>query len=601
MADSKEDNPDNVIALFSYRAQLGRGKRLRRADALFESPDPGAAVRALPGDELYYILHESPREALDVLVHATANQVQTVMDFALWQRDEVEPARLAEWLEVLAEAPVEKIGEWLSGIDVELLAFLILRTATIYDLSEGEPPDEPEGVLFPTPDRLFALDVRGLPETEADDGARTGAAAPGDSARVTIRLIDALYRSNRALARRVLVAARAELPSELQEMAFRWRAGRMADLGFADPWEALEVYRELDPASVQLGGATGPGARVRPLTTDGRASDSLRAPRALIERLSGRSPFASAVAGLTGPDEVAELHFALVALANRVLAADRVSPGDDDAVEAVLERLHATLDIAVEVLARGDEARAVEAVRTIPLVKLFRLGVSVVSKVRKLGLALRRGGPFGAQGAALLEEGDAAVVEAVTRLRPLYPRTLDDPPKTGDRPFASLADVARATHALREAAAAQALLHALGVRPEHVTPEALEGMTPGDSAAIDAGLLARTALVGRLLAAGSSGGVDLPTIAFAPLTPDQVRAFEELTGARADTNQKGESKGDMKIKETVLRKAKAILGSVSPSSLGDAAQKAIERWTASLAPLEPVLVRKPPRKPTRRR
>src|SRR4051794_38903130 len=99
MADSKEENPDNVIALFSYRAQLGRGKRLRRADALFESPDPGAAVRALPGDELYYILHESPREALDVLVHATAPQVQTVMDFALWERDDVDPERLAEWIE----------------------------------------------------------------------------------------------------------------------------------------------------------------------------------------------------------------------------------------------------------------------------------------------------------------------------------------------------------------------------------------------------------------------------------------------------------------------------------------------------------------------
>ena len=44
--------------------------------------------------------------------------------------------------------------------------------------------------------------------------------------------------------------SRGELPSGLQEMAHRWRSGRMADLGFADPWEALEVYRELDPAAI---------------------------------------------------------------------------------------------------------------------------------------------------------------------------------------------------------------------------------------------------------------------------------------------------------------------------------------------------------------
>jgi hypothetical protein len=607
-----------VIALSRYRAQLGRGKRLRRADALFESADPAATVRSLPGDELYYIVHESPREALDVLVHATANQVQAVLDFALWERDDIPPARLAEWLQVLAEAPYDKIGEWLNGLDVELVAFLLLRTSTIYDLSEGEAPDEPEGTFYPTPDRLFVLDVRGLPEIDGEGDAEAeaqGASGPADSARAMIRIIDSLYRSDRNLARRLLVGARAELPSQLQEMAFRWRAGRMADLGFADPWEALEVYRELDPATVQIGaagGGDGASTRVRPLTTDGRASDSLRAPRALIERLSaGASPFAAAAAKLATPEEVAELHFALVALGNRVLAADRITPGDDAAVEAVLQRLHATLDIAVELLARGDDQRAVEALRTVALVRLFRLGVSLIGKVRKLGLALRRQGPFAALGASLFEDTDAAVVEAVTQLRPMFPRVLDDPPMTGERPFGSIADIARATLALKEVAAAQALLFALGVRPEHLTPEALEGVTPGDAAAIDAGLLGRTALVGRLLAAGSSTPGDLPTVPFAPLTPEQVSAFEQLTGAGPPKSK--EKPRTMKVSDVIRRKVKAIVDAIrtagSPGgaadALGDAASKVVERWTAGLVPLEPVLVRKTPpaprRRPSRRR
>jgi hypothetical protein len=608
MAAPTNAPPDNVIALSRYRAQLGRGKKLRRSEVILASPDPAAAIRALPGDELYYIVHEAgTRDALELLVHASANQLQVVMDFALWERDEVTPARLAEWLEVLSEAPYEKVGEWIAGLDVELVGLLLLNTCAIYDLSEGQPPDEPDGLFYPTPDRLFVLDVRGLPEGDnpnvgleaARDGGNT---EPPESARAVIRLLDSLYRSDRVLARRLLVAARGELPSQLQEMAYRWRSGRMADLGFADHWEALEVYRELDPASVKIGEATGASSRVRPIYSDGKPGDSLRAPLALIERLGGASPFARAVTGLTGADDVAELHFALVALGNRVLAADRVTPGDDEAVAEVLGRMLANLDIAVEFLAHGDAERAVEAVRTVSLVRLFRLGVSLVGKVRKLARTLERRGPFAALGPRLFEQNDASVIEAVTQRRPAFPRLLDDPPRTGERPFASIADVARATAALEEAAVAQALLFALGVRAEDIDSEEAIAATPagaqggdidGDGGAIDAGVLARTALVARLLAPDSRSRRQ-PPIPFRPLTTDEVRSFEALTRAPGDQDV------SMKLGDKLTRKAKAILDAVSPEGLADAARKVAERWIAGLAPLEPVLVRKPARRAPRR-
>ncbi len=614
MPASKDSPPDNVIALSRYRAQLGRGKRLRRSEALMNTPNPEAAIRALPGDELYYIVHETgTRDALDILVHATPSQLQVVLDFALWERDDIPAARLTEWLEVLSEAPPDKIGEWIAGLDVELVALLLLKTSSIYDLSDGDPPDEPEGTFYPTPDRLFVLDVRGLPEGDASArtapqsrGTATPAperdegdegAEPPESARAMIRIVDLLYRSDRVLARRLLVGARGELPSTLQEMAYRWRSGRMADLGFADHWEALEVYRELDPASVRIGEATGPASRVRPLHGDGRSGDSLRAPTALAERLSGStSPFARAVAGLTTPDEVGELHFALVALGNRVLAADRVTPGDDEAVNAALARMLATLDIAVEFLAHGDDARAIEAVRTVPVVRLFRLGVSLIGKVKQLARALERKGPFAALGPGLFEDTDATVIEAVTRRRPAFPALLDDPPKAAERPFASMADVARATLALKEAAAAQALLYGLGVRSEHINTEAVAatpaGLQSGDAGAIDAGVLARTALVARLLAGDSSSKRDQP-MSFQPLTTDEVREFEALTRVQGDTT--------MKLTDKLTRKAKAILDAAAPEALGEAARKVAERWIAGLAPLEPVLVRRPVTKAPRRR
>jgi hypothetical protein len=589
-----DDEPNNVVALSRYRAQLGRGRKLRRADALLAGPDPERAVRALPGDELYYVIHElGLRDAGDILALARPEQVQAVLDFALWERDQIVPERAGEWLEAIAEAPYETIGAWVAGLDVELFALLLRQTTRIYDLSQEEAPDEPAGTLYPTPDGLFVLDVTGVPGDEAAqgedvEGERTQEAGPmTTSARAIVRIVDALYRADRTLARRLLVGARAELDSELEELAYRWRQGRMEDLGFQDYYEALEVYRELDPASVRIG-ETEPGkTRVRPLDERADAGGPARAPAPLVERLTrGASPFARAAQGLSSADEVAELHFALVALTNRVLAADRVTPGDDAAVAATLERLLATLDLALEFLARGDAAREVEALRTIPLVRLFRLGVSLVGKVKLLATTLVRRGPFAAAGRHPLVEADEALaLAAVSRNRPLFAGILDEPPSNADRPFRTLADVARATAAVERAAATQALLLGLGVSPADLGPAgALLEDAGVEEAALDAGLLARTALVRRILerAPAPAGGARVP---FEPLEGEQVRDFEALLEATPG--------GASKLPEVLRKKAEAILEAAAPPRLAGAAREVAARWIDGLAPLEPVLVRKP--------
>ncbi|HEV3032350.1 MAG TPA: DUF6178 family protein [Polyangia bacterium] len=589
-----EPKPDNVVALSRYRAQLGRARKLRRGDALLAGPDPERAVRALPGDELYYVIHElGLRDAGHILELARPEQLQAVLDFALWERDQLVPERLGEWLEAIADVPYETIGAWVAGLDVELFALLVRKTSRIYDLSQEEAPDEAAGTLYPTPDGLFVLDVLGVPTDQAPDGEESGSMTT--SARAMIRIIDGLYRADQNYARRLLVGMRAELDSELEELAYRWRQGRMADLGFSDYYEALEVYRELDPASVRLGESEPGQTRVRPNDERDGALGAARAPAALVERLArAGSPFACAARALSGADEVADLHFGLVALTNRVLAADRVTPGDDAAVSETLERLLATLDLAVEFLARGDEARAVLALRTVSLVRLFRLGVSLVGKVKRLALTLRRRGPFAATGRQLVEPDEALALDAVTRHRPVLAGLLDDPPAGADRPFRSLADVARATAAVERAAATQALLLGLGVTPaELLTGGGLLDGTGVDDAAVDAGLLARTALVRRILAPARSGGAaDGPT-PFGPLDATQVRDFQALLETAPG--------GAVKLPEVLKRKARALLAAATPARLGGAATEVAERWLESLAPLEPVLVRKAEPKPRARK
>jgi hypothetical protein len=558
-SSSPPDAPDStgkVIALSRYRAQLSRGRRARRADELFATPHPDRAIRALPPDEFFYVLSELGfPDAMEILQYGTPEQVQVALDFVLWDRDTVSSEHLDEWMGALVQAPQPALAAWLRGLDVELVALILRRRARIYDLSLEELPDEPEGTFLNTPDGLFTLDLLG------DEGQVTE----------TAQLIDALYREDRDFARRLLVGTRAEVDTELEDLAYRWRSGRMADLGFADFYEALEVYSELDPASVRVGAE--PPTRARPVG-DTVPDSHLRLPGALADRLTGGSPFARAIGGLSAPEDVADVHYALVALCNRVLSADRVAPGDHDTLSAVLARVAATLDVAIEFLARGSDERAVAAARGVPLVRLFQVGVSLIGKVRKLGLSLGKETPFARLGVVghLFEAEDADVIAAVTRLRPLFPRRLESPPAAGERPFASLADVAVATSALERAGAAIGLLYGLGVRPEHLAPPALDD-TGVELAALDAGILARTAIAHRLL--GAKPG---------PLRPLTAAELEKTQANVSRAAASPEAAASLHEAIRVLLAAAAPGGALTP-----ALTSVVERWTSSFLPLEPVL------------
>ena len=550
----KPASDGQIVALTRYHAQLGRSRRNRRADALFATADPVSAIRALPPDEFFYVLHELGfPEALEVLIHGTAEQVQGALDLAIWDRDQISIERADEWLTAIAQAPFETVGAWARGLDIELVALLIRQRARIYDLSLEEPPDEPEGILFDTPDRLFTLELLGDEESQ----------------RMTQHLVENLYRADQFMMRRFLIGMRSELDSELEHTAFRWRSGRMADLGFVDFYDALEVYRELDPASVKL--EQGSVASARPSDEPGTDAH-LRLPVLMADRLAGATPFSRAVAGLTSAAEAAALHSALVTLCNRVLSADRVSPGDDPAVAGVLGRVAATLDLAVEFLSRGDDAAGVAAVRHVSLTKLFRLGVSLIGKLHKLARSLIRDSPFAPLRPAidLWEPEDAEVISALVKLRPLYPCMLDNPPNASERPFASLRDLATATAAIERAGAALALVVGLGVRPEHISPERLDVMGVADPVAIDNGLLARTVLVQRLLGRGP-GPVE-------PLSSQAVSSFKKQFNSSAHHI------------EIMAKSAAAILQSSAPDGRFTPATEAVAtRWLQGLAPLGSVL------------
>ena len=162
-----------------------------------------------------------------------------------------------------------------------------------------------------------------------------------------------------------------------------------------------------------------------------------------------------------------------------MLSADRVTPSDD---EAIRKRAR-TRSPRPSTWPSSFWPAAISSAKPRRFARcrssvLHRLGVSLIGKVRRLALALLRKNPFAVLRPVIdiFEAEDGEILASLGRTRPLFPRLLDTPPAPGERPFATLADLAAATAAVARAAAAVELLTGLGVRPPQLLPEAIEAM-----------------------------------------------------------------------------------------------------------------------------
>jgi hypothetical protein len=163
------------------------------------------------------------------------------------------------------------------------------------------------------------------------------------------------------------MSAKWELGSDLEEHAWRWRQGRMADLGYVDFYEALSIYQWLDPASVKVDEHT----FVAP-----PPETPTELPAVLAGSLDEAGFFGKALATLASDAEVERLHGALVLLINKAMAADLVDPGDFEHGKEALGRAVAYVGLALEYLSRGDAARAGQALLSVALERIFRVGFS---------------------------------------------------------------------------------------------------------------------------------------------------------------------------------------------------------------------------------
>lgn len=407
------------------RAALARARGRRRLDVILDARDPQALVRALPADELYLVIREvGLGDAVPLVQLASAHQFKVFLDLAAWSGASFDPRQVLPWIRAAragAQMEPKAAARWerkLAALDPEVL-FLVLRDAVrLHDLEDDPDPEFESDHFMRTPEGKYVVEftVEGV-EYAAVRG-----------------LLDDLYAEDPFKATRLLSAIRSEFPSELEETALRWRTGRLADLGWPSVDEALSWFARPPRAPARL---AGPPARPGGFFLAALAGGSL------LDRASA----------LLGADERDALEAELASAANAVLVADAVDPGDLDAVRGAFESARAYLELGLERLAGGDEARAAETLASTPAKRIFQEGFGRVLELswraRKL---LERAGEETRLGAPL----DEALAALASRRPRYFPGLETERAAWGTveaaahvpRHFRSSAELARADEAL---------------------------------------------------------------------------------------------------------------------------------------------------------
>lgn len=408
---------DRRIARAETVRRLSRLPAKRRLDALVEAPDARQLVRTLSAQQLYETIAEvGLADATEIVQLASPEQFRTFVDLAAWKRDRLDRHELLTWLRAARSGGGEEFRAKAGKLDLEVLQLMIRSFVEIHDREEN-PDLHPEGVTMETPDGRYLLEFR----------------VEGPELAALRAILGELFAEGAFEAVRLLEATRWEIPSELEETAFRFRSARLEDLGFPPLESAVSLFAWVDPATVK-----GP-----PRQRSDPSSSSI----ALSASSGG---FLDAAVRALEPDELDAFERELRALSNQALVAEVQDPGDVAAVRRVGEMVRDYLSLGLEHLTGGEPALSGPCLREVPPRTIFQVGFSLtlqlkfeVDRLAKVPLATL-------DGVWLALPDEARVLQALRRKRPLRALRVEGAEPV---PFRSRRELEEARSAVQRAAA----------------------------------------------------------------------------------------------------------------------------------------------------
>ena len=380
------------------RSYLDRVLPTEKLALILGDPDGQKLARAMQPHELYWLFKEGDAPlAVELLALASPEQCVFIMDMELWKGWAFQEGKAVEYLGYIMLGSEEHFLELLPHLDFNLLSLFLGREIIVAGgIGEIDTDEVRQTDWDHTFDDVFLIKFKNDKHTPII----------GMFLEMICRLDNPLYVS-------LMESVSGEIDIESEEECYHLKSGRLADLGFPPHDEALEIYSRINPATFIPG-------RNKVLL---QAVEATTLPDTF---LTGTTFLERVILRVDSELFRMELNY----LINTALVADEAHLADMEQMKSVVERVYGYLNIALEYLCEGDEAKGVEIVTGEHLKRLFQLGFSLI-----LGLKHR---------ADKLSDDDYAtgkVLSGLKTTRPRFYRGLDPDGIDGYREFREIQDV----------------------------------------------------------------------------------------------------------------------------------------------------------------
>ena len=319
-------------------------------------------VRAMPAPEVLFTYEEVGIEnALPVIAATSHDQFTFLTDLFCWDNDIIDSKASVEWIEILADCGDFKIRDWLNRVDPEWFIVLFKSLVNIYKIDEeGEIPD------YLNEKQIFTLD--GVYYFEC----------------VIPRMTNALHK--------ILTIFRDEHPesygemmeaviwsdfTEIQSHAAHFRQSRLAEWGFPDLDEALEIYQYFTPAERKT--------VVEELEKELKEWAEFSAAPHYPIKFQDRTGFlADCLPHVHDQPRLARFANELMLLANKVQVADAMKElGVLENIIRSSQKTTGLVTLGLAELSGGDPQKAAELVGRVHTERLFQIGFSQVQDLAR--------------------------------------------------------------------------------------------------------------------------------------------------------------------------------------------------------------------------
>ncbi len=369
-------------------------------------------VNLIPPEEIYQMIKVIGEEdAMTLLSLANEDQLQYIFDLEWWIGDKFQPKRALDWVDLLDKCDEPKILDWFMTEEFDQKVMLLQALIKVF--KQDEMTDSyagTEGLPHYSPDGIYDIFFT----TQNFEPVK--------------KLLTLLVAAHPSVFYSLMEAVIWYPLTPTVEKAYQWRNSRISERGIPDLEEAMGIYSQLDPESLNL--------KVPDPVNFNDAEVYQLPPQYLLAHADSASFLGQSIAMLEDQNRLDAIHWELTCLANKVMVADREDPANLENRKKIIGKILGYINIGLEIAAQGDSQKGKRLLERTWMQFLFQAGHH-----RLLGLKWKAEALLKEQGAFLDLLFTVAEKEQMAALVYRFPQINDPREPLKARDFGTLEDI----------------------------------------------------------------------------------------------------------------------------------------------------------------